>query len=51
MREVNKSINNMKSKLVKLKALNRPVTAFIIFENEEGINRAINYKETVESDI
>ena len=41
----------MKSNIVKLKALNRPVTAFITFENEEGINRAINYKETVENDI
>jgi hypothetical protein len=30
--------------------LNRPVTAFLTFENEEGLNRCKNYDETVEND-
>lgn len=47
MRESNKLIDELKSNPEKLKALNRPVTAFLTFENEEGINRAKQYAETV----
>ncbi len=51
MRGVNKKIDELKSNSQKLKALNRPVTAILTFENEEGINRAINYNDTVMNDI
>ena len=33
-----------------MKDCSRPVTAFLTFENEEGLNRAINYNETVLKD-
>ena len=32
------------------KKLTRPVTAFVTLENEEGVNRAINFNEAVEED-
>jgi hypothetical protein len=48
MREWNKKIDEIKSNPEKLKALNRPVTAFLTFENEEGINRAKGYTEAVQ---
>lgn len=50
MRKVNKKIDELKSNSLKLKALNRPVTAILTFENEEGINRALNYNDTVMND-
>jgi hypothetical protein len=50
MREVNKKIDELKGNPEKLKAINRPVTAFLTLENEEGINRAKNYKETCATD-
>lgn len=40
MRECNAKIDELKGNGEKLRALNRPVTAFLTFENEEGINRA-----------
>lgn len=50
MREVNDKIDDLKSNSDKLKALNRPVTAFLTFENEEGINRAKGYTDAIEND-
>jgi hypothetical protein len=50
MREVNKKIDELKSDPIKLTGFNRPVTAFLTFENEEGINRAKEYNGTVMSD-
>jgi hypothetical protein len=50
MREVNKKIDELKSDPNKLKAFNRPVTAFLTFENEEGINRCKEYNEAVNAD-
>jgi len=47
MREINKKIDDLKSDPIKLSALNRPVTAFLSFENEEGINRAKDYNDAV----
>jgi hypothetical protein len=47
MREVNKKIDELKSDPTKLQQFNRPVTAFLTFENEEGINRAKNYDDVV----
>ncbi|CDW71360.1 UNKNOWN [Stylonychia lemnae] len=45
MREINMKIDHLKQKF--LEKYNRPVTAFLTFENEEGINRCIAYKQTV----
>ena len=50
MRELNKKIDNLKSDPNTLVKLNRPVTAFLTFENEEGINRCKEYNETVRTD-
>jgi hypothetical protein len=50
MREINDKIDELKSNINELHKLNRPVTAFLSFENEEGLNRAINYNETVIGD-
>lgn len=50
MREVNKKIDELKSNPDNLKMFYRPVTAFLTFENEEGLNRALNYHETVTVD-
>jgi len=47
MRKVDQRINEVKQNYI---ALNRPVTAFLTFENEEGINRAKEYNETVQKD-
>lgn len=41
MREINKKINELKTKNVE--KYNRPVAAFLTFENEEGINRCRAY--------
>jgi hypothetical protein len=46
MREINKNIDDLKSK--NLDKYTRPVSAFLTFENEEGLNRCLNYNETVE---
>lgn len=45
MREINKKIDELKQK--NLEKYNRPVTAFLTFENEEGLNRCKAYKNTV----
>ena len=50
MREINNKIDAIKSDRKKLESLNRPVTAFLTFENEEGINRAKVYNDIVYSD-
>jgi hypothetical protein len=50
MREVNGKIDALKGNGENLKALNRPVTAFLTFENEEGINRAKEYADVVASE-
>jgi len=41
MREVNKKIDEVKADPVKIKKFYRPVTAFLTFENEEGLNRML----------
>jgi hypothetical protein len=48
MRVINKQIDEAKTK--NLERFNRPVTAFLTFENEEGLNRCLNYNETVMGD-
>lgn len=48
MREINKKIDNLKA--ANLSKYNRPVTAFLTFENEEGLNRCKNYKDTVQQE-
>ena len=48
MREINGKIDHLKS--VKLESFNRPVTAFLTFENEEGLNRMKSYNDTVFAD-
>lgn len=48
MREINKKIENLKN--ANLSKFNRPVTAFLTFENEEGLNRCKNYKDTVQQE-
>lgn len=50
MRAVNDEINNLKNDPVKLEKFYRPVTAFLVFENEEGLNRCQNYNDTVNAD-
>lgn len=50
MRALNVKINELKSTPEKVKAMNRPVTAFLTFENEEGVNRAKSYADTVQGD-
>jgi hypothetical protein len=48
MRELNKRIEDMKSE--NLDKFIRPVSAFLTFENEEGLNRCLNYNEAVQDD-
>lgn len=48
MRVINKKINELKTK--NADKYNRPVTAFITFENEEGINRCRAYNDVVQTD-
>jgi hypothetical protein len=48
MREINAQIEKVKTE--NLEKLERPVSAFLTFENEEGLNRCINYNQTVEDD-
>ena len=50
MREVNAKIDALKGDPKSLTLFNRPVTAFLTFENEEGLNRCKNYDETVMND-
>ena len=45
MRKINKQIDELKS--TNLEKYIRPVSAFLSFENEEGLNRCLNYNETV----
>lgn len=47
MREINSKIDSLKSDKAKLEKFYRPVTAFLTFENEEGLNRAKNYNDVV----
>jgi hypothetical protein len=51
VREVNNKIDTLKSDPTRLNQLNRPVTAFLSFENEEGINRMKEYNDTVANDL
>ena len=48
MRKINTQIDELNSK--NLAKYNRPVTAFLTFENEEGLNRCKAYTQVVESD-
>jgi hypothetical protein len=48
MRDINKKIDILVDQ--NTAKYNRPVTAFITFENEEGLNRCQGYKDTVQSD-
>lgn len=50
MREVNDKIDSLTADEHKRRELNRPVTAFLTFANEEGINRAKEYDETCSTD-
>ena len=50
MREVNDKIDDLFQDKEKLDQFYRPVTAFLTFENEEGLNRATNYNEVVNAD-
>lgn len=50
MRAVNEKINSLKSDKNKLEQFYRPVTAFLTFENEEGLNRCKNYNDLVNKD-
>ena len=48
MREINKKIDQMKS--LNINKFTRPVSAFLSFENEEGLNRCLGYNETVKEE-
>ena len=50
MREVNDKIDALTADDHKRRELNRPVTAFLTFANEEVINRAKEYDETCSTD-
>jgi hypothetical protein len=50
MREINVLIDQVKANPDKLKKFYRPVTAFLTFENEEGLNRCLSYNEVVHVD-
>jgi hypothetical protein len=50
MRLVNQKIDQVKSDPAKIKKFYRPVTAFLTFENEEGLNRMLAYNEAVSAD-
>ncbi len=45
MREINKKIDELKTQ--NIDKFTRPVSAFLTFENEEGLNRCLSYNETV----
>lgn len=45
MRAINQQIEVLKS--TNSAKFKRPVTAFLTFENEEGLNRCKSYKDTV----
>ena len=49
MRAVNEKIDSARSDPVKLDKFYRPVTAFLTFENEEGLNRMAAYNELIET--
>jgi len=46
MRQLNKKIDDLKT--ANLEKYTRPVSAFLTFENEEGLNRCLNYNETIQ---
>ena len=48
MRKINKKIDDLK--VQNLEKYCRPVSAFLTFENEEGLNRCLNYNDTVKDD-
>ena len=50
VREINQKIDNLKRDPNNIVKFNRPVTAFLTFENEEGINRCKEYDEAVKND-
>jgi hypothetical protein len=45
MRKINQKIDTLKR--LNLQKYCRPVSAFLTFENEEGLNRCLNYNDTV----
>ena len=49
MRRINDKIDEARSDPVKLDRFYRPVTAFLTFENEEGLNRMAAYNELIET--
>ena len=49
MRRINDKIDEARSDPVKLDKFYRPVTAFLTFENEEGLNRMAAYNELIET--
>ena len=48
MRSINKQIDDLKSS--NLNKYIRPVSAFMSFEDEEGLNRCLTYNETVQEE-
>jgi hypothetical protein len=48
MRKINAKIDELNTK--NLDKYNRPVTAFLTFENEEGLNRCKSYSDVVTTD-
>lgn len=48
MEKIDARINDIKNN--HLEDLMTPCSVFMTFENEEGVNRAINYNETIEND-
>ena len=49
MRSINERIDSARNDPVKLDKFYRPVTAFLTFENEEGLNRMAAYNELIET--
>lgn len=45
MRAINKNIDELKT--LNIEKFTRPVSAFLTFQDEEGLNRCLSYKETV----
>ena len=48
MAEIDSRINQFKDE--NIKQMVTPCSIFMTFENEEGVNRAINYNESIEAD-
>ena len=48
MKEIDRKINELKNR--DLEKLTTPCSVFMTFENEEGINRALNYESAIQAD-